>query len=103
MTNKGYTILFCPEARGEHLVSQATAPSRRIRWRKEWNIVWSHLYLTKKCDGSATAEAWRLLRKHGPKTLFYALVIQPKRFMRDLAVSHAALSFLMGGTPKRDT
>jgi N-acetylglucosaminyl-diphospho-decaprenol L-rhamnosyltransferase len=101
MTNKGYTILLCPKARGEHLVSQATASSRKIRWRKEWNIVWSHLYLTEKYDGSATAEAWRLVCKHGPKTLFYALVIQPKRFMRDLAVSHAALSFLIGGKPKR--
>ena len=101
MTNKGYTILFCPESRGEHLVSQATAPSKQIRWRKEWNIVWSHLYLTEKYDGTATAEAWRLVRKHGPKTLFYALVMQPRRFMRDLAVSHAALSFLMGGKPKR--
>ena len=102
MTKKGYTILFCPEARGEHLVSQATDPSRHIRWRKEWNIAWGHLYLTEKYEGSATAEAWRLFCKHGSKMLFYALVIQPKRFMRDLAVSHAALCFLMGTKPKRD-
>ena len=101
MTDTGYTIIFCSKARGDHLVSQATAPSRQIRWRKEWNIAWSHLYLSKKYNGSASAEAWGLLRKHGPKTLFYALVIQPRRFMRDLAVSHAALSFLMGGKPKR--
>ena len=103
MTQKDYVILFAPAARGEHLVSQATLPTRRIRWRKEWNIVWSHLYLMKKHEGAklAMSESWRLLRKHGPKTLFYALVLQPKRFMRDLAVSHAALSFLMGGIPKR--
>jgi GT2 family glycosyltransferase len=103
MTDKGYTIIFCSKARGDHLVSQATAPSRQIRWRKEWNIAWSHLYLTEKYYGSAAAEAWRLIRKHGAKTLFYALVIQPKRFMRDLAVSHAAFSFLMGGKPKRSS
>lgn len=103
LTDKGYTIVHCPEARGEHLVSQATRPSRRIRWRKEWNIVWSHLYVMGKYEGRrpARAEAWRLVRKHGPKTLFYALVIQRKRFMRDLAVSHAALTFLLGGVPKR--
>jgi len=99
--NYGYTIIICSKARGDHLVSQATAPSRQIRWRKEWNIVWSHLYLTKKYNGSAAAEAWRLICKHGPKTLFYAMVLQPKRLMRDLAVSHAAFSFLIGGKPKR--
>ena len=103
MVGSGYVIIFAPEARGEHLVSQATQTSRRIRWRKEWNIVWSHLYVMRKHEsrGTARAEAWRLLRKHGPKTLFYALVLQPKRFMRDLAVSHAALSFLLGAVPKR--
>lgn len=103
MTDTGYTIIFCSKARGDHLVSQSTAPSRQIRWRKEWNIAWSHLYLTEKYYGSAAAEAWRLIRKHGAKTLFYALVIQPKRFMRDLAVTHAACSFLMGGKPKRSS
>ena len=99
---KRYTILYCPKARGEHLVSQATAPSMKISWRKEWNIIWSHLYLTKKYEGSATSEALRLISKHGPKVLFYAFIIQPKRLMRDLAVSHAAFSFLLGGEPKRD-
>lgn len=103
MIDKGYLIIFCPEARGEHLVSQATTSTTRIRWRKEWNIVWSHLYLMKKYDSSKTArsEAWRLIRKHGPKTLFYALVFQSKRFMRDLAVTHAAISFMLGAIPKR--
>ena len=102
ITKKSYTILFCPEARGKHLISQATAPNLQIRWRKEWNIAWSHLYLTKKYEGSATLEAWRLISKHGPKVLFYAFIIQPKRFMRDLAVFNAALSFLLGGEPKRE-
>jgi GT2 family glycosyltransferase len=101
MIDKGYLIIFAAEAWGEHLVSQATTSTSHIKWRKEWNIVWSHLYLTKKYNGSATAEAWRLLRKHGPKTFFYAMVLQPKRLMRDLAVSHAAFSFLIGGKPKR--
>jgi N-acetylglucosaminyl-diphospho-decaprenol L-rhamnosyltransferase len=101
VNDSGYTVIFCPKARGDHLVSQATAPSIKIRWRKEWNIVWSHLYLTEKYNGPATAEAWGLLFKHGPKTLFYAMVLQPKRLMRDLAVSHAAFSFLIGGKPKR--
>lgn len=102
MTDSGYTIIFCSKARGDHLVSQSTATNTKIRWRKEWNIVWSHLYLTKKYNGSSAAEAWRLLCKHGPKILFYAIVLRPQRLMRDLAVSHAAFSFLIGGKPKRN-
>jgi GT2 family glycosyltransferase len=103
MIEKDYLIMFAFEARGKHLVSQATTSTSRIRWRKEWNIVWSYLYLMKKYENTQTARsnAWRLFRKHGPKVLFYALVLQPKRFMRDLAVSHAALSFMMGAIPKR--
>lgn len=102
-TDKGYAILVAAEAKGGHLVSQASPPSRRIRWRKEWNIVWSHLYLLGKHESrqAATGRAWELVRKHGPKTLFYALVFQPKRFFRDLAVTHAAVSFLLGRVPKR--
>lgn len=102
-TDKGYTLIYIPASEGIHLVSQATKPTRRIRWRKEWNIVWSHLYLTKKYDGQdvARSEGYRLLRRHGPKALFYALVIQPKRFFRDLAVAHAAYTYLRGGKPAR--
>jgi len=105
MTAGGYSIMFVPGACGEHLVSQATQSTRAMRWRKEWNIVWSHLYLMAKHESkvAASAEAWRLVRKHGPKTIFYALVVQPKRFWRDLAVSHAAFSFLRGGVPKRNS
>ena len=103
MIDKGYLIIFAYEAQGKHLVSQATISTSRIRWRKEWNIVWSHLYLLKKYENKQAAQsnAWRLFRKHGPKVLFYAIALQPKRFMRDLAVSHAAISFMLGALPKR--
>ena len=96
-TEADYRIVVVPDARGKHLVSQGTTPTTRIRWRKEWNIIWGHLYVLRKYEGAASAkrEAWRLIRKHGPKTLFYALVLQRKRFMRDLAVTHAALTHLL--------
>lgn len=98
-SDAGYRIVVVPGARGTHLISQGTAPTTRIRWRKEWNIIWGHLYVLRKYEGneSAKREAWRLIRKHGPKTLFYALVLQRKRFMRDLAVTHAAFSHLLRG------
>ena len=104
MIDKGYLIMIASKAKGKHLVSQATKPSFIIRWRKEWNIVWSHLYLLKKYDNIQTARsgASRLLRKHAPKVLFYALFFQPKRFLRDLAISHAALRFMICSFPKKN-
>ena len=98
---RGYTILIVPEARGTHLVSGSTPASARLRWRKEWNIAWGHLYLDQKYRGPATARAaaWRAIRQRVPKTVFYALVFRPKRFVRDLAISHAAVSFLLGAGP----
>ncbi len=102
MAKNGYSMVILPDAQGEHLVSRAAPPTLRIRWRKEWNIVWGHLYLTRKYESEAATrnEALRLIKRHGPKTFFYALVFDSKRFMRDLAVTHAALSFLLGRTPR---
>lgn len=96
-TMSGYNIVVVPAATAQHLVSASAAPSLRLRWRKEWNIVWGHLYVMNKLDGADAArrETWRLIRKHGPKTVFYALCLRSKRFMRDLACFHAAASFLM--------
>ena len=103
MIEKGYLIIFASNAKGTHLVSKATTSTFRIRWRKEWNIVWSHLYLVKKYENLEAAQfrAKRLLIKHAPKVLFYAILFQPKRFMRDLAIFHAALCFIMSAPPKR--
>ena len=104
MIDKGYLIIFASEAKGIHLVSRATTSTFLIRWRKEWNIIWSHLYLIKKYESIhiAQSSAKRLLRRHAPKVFFYALVLQPKRFMRDLAISHAALCFIVRSLPIGD-
>lgn len=101
MTARGYTIMIVPGVRGGHRISGSTPPSVRIRWRKQWNLVWGHLYLERKFRGAAAAraEAWQLILKRVPKTVFYALVLRPKRFLRDLAMSHAAVSFLLGVRP----
>jgi N-acetylglucosaminyl-diphospho-decaprenol L-rhamnosyltransferase len=103
MARHGYSMLVLPDAQGEHLVSQAAPPTLRIRWRKEWNIIWGHLYLTNKFESAASTkqEAWRLIRKHGPKVPFYLLVLDAKRFMRDLAITSAAVSYLSGRNPSR--
>lgn len=99
----GYSIIVAPEARGTHLVSHATKKTASLRWRKEWNIIWGHLYLINKFETwqAAKTEAWRLIRKHGPKVPFYFLVFDRKRFLRDLAVTSGAISYLMGRKPRR--
>jgi len=97
-----YAMILLPDARGDHLVSRAQPSTVAIRWRKEWNIVWGHLYLIKKYENTerARTEAWKLIRKHAPKALFYLLIIKQGRFFRDLAVAHAALSYLLGKRPR---
>jgi len=99
----GKTIVICPDAEGEHLVSKSTPLTNQIQWRKEWNIVWGHLYLLKKHHGEsrARAESWRLLRKHFPKMLFYALVFERKRYRRDRAVVSATIASMRGLPPDR--
>lgn len=99
----GKTIVICPEARGEHLLSQSTAPTNKIKWRKEWNIIWSHLYVTRKHFGMTKTkiEISRLFWRHFPKMLFHALVFERKRFRRDFAIIHALISFVFGRTPEK--
>ena len=84
MIEKGYLIIFASNAQGTHLVSKATTSTFRIRWRKEWNIVWSHLYLVKKYENLEAAQfrAKRLLIKHAPKVLFYAIIFLTGRIKR---------------------
>ncbi len=103
LSDAGYSIIIAPEAQGTHLVSHATKKTAALRWRKEWNIIWGHLYLLNKFKNGVAArkEAWRLGARHAPKALFYLIVIDRKRFMRDLAITSAAISYLLGRKPKR--
>ena len=104
LTLVGHSIVLVPEAKGMHLVSQASKPTLSIRWRKEWNIIWGHLYIKEKFENATIArrEAWRLIGKHGPKVPFYLLVLDTKRVMRDMAITSGAVSYLLGRVPKRN-
>jgi N-acetylglucosaminyl-diphospho-decaprenol L-rhamnosyltransferase len=99
----GKSILICPEAQGEHLLSRSTPITKKTRWRKEWNIVWSHLYVTRKHLGSVKtkAEIKRIFWRHFPKMLFHGIVFERKRFLRDLAIIHAIISFFLGHGPNK--
>jgi N-acetylglucosaminyl-diphospho-decaprenol L-rhamnosyltransferase len=99
----GKTILICPDAEASHQESSSTPLTNEIRWRKEWNLIWGHLYVTKKHFGTTkvNAEVYRLLLRHLPKVIFHGLVFERKRFQRDLAIINAVISFICGRQPKK--
>ena len=99
----GKIILICPDAEAKHMESTSTLITNKIRWRKEWNLIWGHLYVTKKHFGVTrlNAEVYRLLLRHLPKMIFHGLVLEHKRFRRDLAIISAVISFILGRQPKK--
>ena len=104
ISRAGHSIVCVPSAIAKHLNSQsAGGPSPKLHWRKDWNFAWSTLYvLDKFADKSVLwKEVRRMLYKHGLKSLFYALVFDKKRFIRDSAATLGSLSYLLGGKPTR--
>ena len=100
----GKEIIVCPQSRAQHQESTSAPLTKEIQWRKEWNIIWSHLYVTKKHDGKLKTQRviLQLLCRHVPKMIFHGLVFEKKRFWRDLAIVNATLSYIFGRKPKRD-
>ena len=100
----GHSIVCVPAAVAHHLNSQsAGGPSTKLQWRKDWNFSWSTLYVLGKFAEKSVLwkEVRRILTKHGLKSLFYALVLDKKRFIRDGAATLGCLTYLCGGKPKR--
>lgn len=95
-TAAGYSMVVVPEAVVRHLGGRSDPPSREARWRKDWHMTWGGLYVMAKYgeERQARDKARRLLRRHGLKTLFYVLVLRPRRFLGNLARAHAAWTFL---------
>jgi len=102
ITKAGYSMINMPNILAHHMNSGSTAPSVSQHWRKDWNLAWGSLYVLEKhgAPGVARAKAWKLIGAKAPKALFYALVLDRKRLVRDFAVTHGAVSFLLGRIPK---
>lgn len=103
ITKAGYSMVSMPNIIAHHINSGSAPPSARQRWRKDWNLAWGRLYVLKKhgTSGEARRKAWNLIFAKGPKAIFYALTFDRKRLVRDFAVTHGAVSFLLGKFPKR--
>jgi N-acetylglucosaminyl-diphospho-decaprenol L-rhamnosyltransferase len=99
----GKVILICPDVEAKHQESSSTLLTKEIQWRKEWNLIWGYLYITKKHFGltKTKVEIYRLILRHLPKMIFHGLVFERRRFRRDFAIIHAVVSFIFRGQPKR--
>ena len=97
----GYGIVIIPGITATHFNSGSAPPSVKLHWRKDWNFAWGHLYVTNKFWGrrAMLGSAVKLISIRGPKSLFYALTINRKRFIRDFALTLGALAFLLGRRP----
>jgi len=98
ITRAGYSMVAIPDAIADHFNSYSTSRSWRLHWRKDWNFAWSQMYVTEKYQGHSImlGEAWRILLRRGLKALFYALVLDRKRFIRDFSATHAVYAYLIG-------
>ena len=100
----GYSMVNMPNIVAHHINSGSTAPSVRQHWRKDWNYWWGFFYVQKKHGkpGDSRRWAWKIIFTKAPKALFYLLTLDRKRFTRDFAGTHSAISFLFGKKPKRN-
>ena len=95
----GYGLILDTEAVIHHRGGASEHVSYRTRWRKDWNLMWSHFYLVAKHRGRAQARAEALRRGAGflASALLGMLLLKPKRVVGQLARFAAAVRFLRGG------
>ena len=104
ITRAGFSIICIPSVIALHLNSQcAGAPTLKLHWRKDWNLIWGTLYVLEKFASKSAMRkaAFRILYKKGFKSLFYALIFDKKRFIRDGAGAAGCSAYFMGRKPKR--
>ena len=101
LTRAGYGLVTIPSLAVRQKHSGSSPPSDLLHWRKDWNFAWGHLYVTNKFAGrrAMLRSALKLISVRGPKSLFYALTINKKRFIRDVSATLGALAFLLDRRP----
>jgi len=101
MHRAGYSLIYIAALVAFHINSASAPQTDKLHWRKDWNFAWGHLYILNKYSGHDAAKkaAWKMIRDKGLKSLFYLLTFGKKRFIRDFAATHGAVSFLLGKKP----
>jgi GT2 family glycosyltransferase len=92
----GYSLIVEPRAVIHHGGGASEGTSHKTRWRKDWNLTWSHFYLKSKHLGFDVAE--REAREKSGEFLRNAVVglllLRPKTVVGQLARYSATQRFL---------
>ncbi len=92
----GYSLIVEPRAVIHHGGGASEQIGHNTRWRKDWNLTWSHFYLKSKHRGfdGAEREAREKSREFLRKAIVGLLLLRPKTVVGQLARYAAARRFL---------
>ena len=92
----GYSLIVEPRAVIHHAGGASERVSHKTRWRKDWNLMWSHFYLVSKHHGFATAasQARKKNREFLLNAIVGGLLLRPKTVVGQFARYAATRHFL---------
>ena len=95
----GYSLIVDTGAVIHHGGGASERISHKTRWRKDWNLIWSHFYLKSKHVGHTAAckEAREKRSEYACNAMIGALLLRPKTVVGQLARVSAVNRFLKGG------
>jgi len=95
-TQAGYSLIVDTEARIDHKGGASEKPNAKTRWRKDWNITWSHFYLCakhKNIEAAMMEARWKLMI-FALNVLKGVLLLKPKTVIGQSAKFAATVRFL---------
>jgi GT2 family glycosyltransferase len=100
-TRAGFSLIVDPGARAEHFGGASEEITLKSRMRRDWNMVWGHLYYERKhgAPGDAEAAARDTIRRCRRECLLGLLTLRPGKFLTNRVKKAAAEGFLKGDPP----
>jgi N-acetylglucosaminyl-diphospho-decaprenol L-rhamnosyltransferase len=97
----GYGLILDPGATAEHFGGASEKITLKSRTRRDWNMVWGHLYYENKHapPGEAAAIARDYVSRCRRESLIGLLTLRPKKFLTNRVKIRAAEGFLRGDPP----
>lgn len=100
-TRAGFSLIVDPAAQAEHFGGASEEITLKSRMRRDWNMVWGHLYYERKhgAPGDAEAAARDCIRRCRRECLLGLLTLRPRKFLTNRIKKEAAEGFLRGDPP----
>lgn len=97
----GHGPILDPGATAEHFGGASEEITLKSRMRRDWNMVWGHLYYEKKHvpPGTAVAIARDYVARRRREALIGLVTLRPKKFFTNRVKARAAEGFLRGNPP----